>query len=101
MHPNFDEAVRLCRDNDVSIGFSNPHFEVWLILHLEDYGSQDNAQEMKKCFNELSQDKKIWKNHNRYRKLAKHVFTFFKSDRHGVVRVGGHQWMVLSEEPGK
>ena len=56
MHPSFDEAVRLCRENDVSIGFSNPRFEVWLILHLEDHGSQDNSQEMKKYFNELSQD---------------------------------------------
>ena len=91
MHPNFDETVRLCRENDVSIGFSNPRFGVWLMLHLEDYGAQGNFQEVKKCFNWLSQDKKIWENHNRYHRLVKHVFTFFKSDRHGVVRVGGHQ----------
>lgn len=72
-HPNFDEAVRLCRENDVPVGRSNPCFEVWLILHLEDYGAQDNSQEVKKRFNKLLQDKKISENHNRYRELVKHV----------------------------
>ena len=36
-HADFDEAVMLYADNDVRVGRSNPCFEVWLILHVEDY----------------------------------------------------------------
>ena len=72
-HPNFDETVRLCRENDVPVGRSNPCFEVWLILHLEDYGAQDNSREVKKRFNKLLRDEKISQKHDRYRELVKHV----------------------------
>ena len=65
--------MRLCRKNDVSIGSSNPCFEVWLILHLEDYGSKDNSQKVKKRFDKLLKDKKISEKHNRYSELVKHV----------------------------
>lgn len=72
-HPNFDEAVRLCKKNNVPVGRSNPCFEVWLILHFEDYGAQDNSQEVKKRFNKLLRDEKISQKHDRYRELVKHV----------------------------
>ena len=58
-HPNFDEAVRLCEENDIHIGRSNPCFEVWLILHLEDYGAQDGAQKIKKRYRELLKKRQI------------------------------------------
>jgi hypothetical protein len=40
-HPRFNEAVALCEKNRVGIGRSNPCFEVWLILHLEEYDKPD------------------------------------------------------------
>ncbi len=36
-HPNFDEAVALCEKHGVGLARSNPCFEVWLILHIEDF----------------------------------------------------------------
>lgn len=42
-HPDFDKAVNLCEKNGVSLGRSNPCFEVWLILHLENYDKPDGA----------------------------------------------------------
>jgi hypothetical protein len=35
-HPNLDRARQMARDNGVNLAVSNPCFEVWLILHLED-----------------------------------------------------------------
>ena len=46
-HPNFDAAIRLCEHNGVQIGLSNPCFELWLVLHSEDYNrpeTTDNIQ---------------------------------------------------------
>lgn len=65
-HPNFDEAVRLCRENGVLIGRSNPCFEVWLILHLGEYGTKDNSQKVKKRYRQLLKIKTNWEklNHN-------------------------------------
>ena len=40
-HPQFEEAVRLCEQNGVKVGRSNPCFEVWLILHLRDWDKPD------------------------------------------------------------
>jgi hypothetical protein len=41
-HPNFNEAVSLCLSRGVGVCRSNPCFEVWLILHQEDYHSPDD-----------------------------------------------------------
>ena len=36
-HPRFKEAVELCIRNRVQVAWSNPCFELWLILHERDY----------------------------------------------------------------
>lgn len=36
-HPRFEEAIAHCKNHGIKIGRSNPCFEVWLILHIEDY----------------------------------------------------------------
>lgn len=36
-HPRFNEAVELCRNHGIGIGRSDPCFELWLILHEQDY----------------------------------------------------------------
>ena len=74
-HPNFDEAVRLCLENDIPIGLSNPCFEVWLILHLEDYGAIENSKKVKKHYCELIQNKTKWEKKNHYHKLVECVET--------------------------
>ena len=40
-HPNFNEALELCRNNAIGIGRSDPCFELWLILHERDYDRPD------------------------------------------------------------
>ena len=35
--PHFEEAVGLCERNRIGVGRSNPCFEAWLILHVEDF----------------------------------------------------------------
>lgn len=40
-HHHFEEGVRLCRENCIGVGRSNPCFEVWLILHFEDFHRPD------------------------------------------------------------
>ncbi len=43
-HPNFENAVTSCETSGVSVGRSNPCFELWLVLHLELFdGPDDNA----------------------------------------------------------
>jgi RloB-like protein len=36
-HPRFNEAVALCQAHGVGVARSDPCFELWLILHEEDY----------------------------------------------------------------
>lgn len=73
-HHKFNEAVRLCRNNDVLIGRSNPCFEIWLILHLQDYDAlDDNAQDVKSHFRKLLRSQKKWKKDNYYSELVKYV----------------------------
>lgn len=52
-HERFDEAVSLCEANRIGVARSNPCFEVWLILHMEDYGRQDNSHRVKDEFRRL------------------------------------------------
>ena len=40
-HPRFNEAVELCRKHGIGIGRSDPCFELWLILHEQDYDRPD------------------------------------------------------------
>lgn len=41
IHPKFDEAIQRCESNGIGVGRSNPCFELWLILHHEDYDKSD------------------------------------------------------------
>lgn len=36
-HSDFDQAVHRCHEHGVRVARSNPCFEVWLILHFEDF----------------------------------------------------------------
>ena len=43
-HHCFDEAVRLCERNGVRVARSNPCFELWLILHKDDYDRDSKSR---------------------------------------------------------
>ncbi len=41
-HPDYQDAVARCQANHVKVGTSNPCFELWLILHIEDFDRPDD-----------------------------------------------------------
>jgi hypothetical protein len=45
-HPNYESAIELCERSGVGVARSNPCFEVWLILHEEDYHRPDDRHEV-------------------------------------------------------
>lgn len=47
-HPNYDQAVRLCKDKRIGIARSDPCFEVWLLLHFQDYDRPDHRRDVQK-----------------------------------------------------
>ena len=52
-HERFDEAVLLCEATGIGVARSNPCFEVWLILHMEDYDRPDDPHHVKNAFDRL------------------------------------------------
>ena len=52
-HPRFDEAVRDCEKQNVGVGRSNPCFELWLILHEQDYNRPEDRHAMQKRLAQL------------------------------------------------
>lgn len=47
-HPKFEEAISICNDNGIYIARSNPCFEIWIILHIEEYDKPDGRQAAQK-----------------------------------------------------
>lgn len=47
-HPAVAEALELAERNKIDVAFSDPCFELWPILHLQDYGAQDGRHELQK-----------------------------------------------------
>lgn len=45
-HPNFDDAIAVCSGKGVRVGRSNPCFEVWLILHEQDFDRPDDRSQV-------------------------------------------------------
>lgn len=42
-HPNLHNAVQLAQANGISVAVSNPCFELWLVLHHQDYAKFTNT----------------------------------------------------------
>ena len=55
-HPRFDEAVRDCEKQNVGVARSNPCFELWLILHEQDYNRPEDRYAMQKALAQLRQE---------------------------------------------
>lgn len=52
-HPRFDEAIVLCERHGVYTGRSNPCFELWLVLHEQEYDKHENHHDMQKVLESL------------------------------------------------
>jgi hypothetical protein len=51
-HPNVDAALKLANDKNIDVAYSNPCFEVWPLLHLMDYGSQEERDKVQHTLRE-------------------------------------------------
>ncbi|WP_082877084.1 RloB family protein [Hydrogenophaga crassostreae] len=47
-HPRVNEAIELAKSNRIDIAFSNPCFEIWPLLHLINYGGQDDRHRIQR-----------------------------------------------------
>ena len=47
-HPQFDDAVALCRQHDIGVARSDPCFELWLILHLQDFDGPRTCRDVQR-----------------------------------------------------
>ena len=47
-HERYEEAVNLCETNGIGVARSNPCFEVWLILHEQDYDRPDDRHQVQR-----------------------------------------------------
>lgn len=52
-HPRFDEAVALCKHVGVHVARSNPCFELWLILHEQNYDRYETRRNMQKVLERI------------------------------------------------
>lgn len=55
-HPGYIEAINLCDTNGVGVGRSNPCFELWLILHMEEYDRPDGRSAVQAHLSKLHSD---------------------------------------------
>lgn len=48
-HPHVEQAIEHCRQSNVGVAFSDPCFEIWLLLHHIDYDSPDDRHHIQKA----------------------------------------------------
>lgn len=92
-HPRFEEAIRLCEENGIKVGRSNPCFEVWLILHLQDYDKLLSSQQVQDFLGKLRPD---------YNKRGAKVMEFDRIVTQAVnAEQRAEQQLVRREQEGK
>ena len=52
-HPRFDEAKALARANQIELAISNPCFELWALLHLDDQSAEIPRREAQRRLHQL------------------------------------------------
>lgn len=55
-HPRIPEAIQKCNGSGVGIAFSNPCFELWLILHYQDFDRPDDRHAVQRYLVTLCKD---------------------------------------------
>jgi RloB-like protein len=49
-HIWFDDAISMCKSGDVNVGYANPCFELWILLHQNDcHNSGDDRHEVQRA----------------------------------------------------
>lgn len=52
-HPKFNDACTKCKSVNINTAISDPCFEIWLILHYEDYNKADDRHKVQRYFSTL------------------------------------------------
>lgn len=52
-HENVEQAIATAKSRGIEVAFSNPCFEVWLILHHTDYDADEHRKETQKQYEAL------------------------------------------------
>lgn len=52
-HPGFEDAIRRCQQNCIRVGASNPCFELWLVLHDQDYNAPVRSDQIQSILSQL------------------------------------------------
>ncbi len=52
-HERHEEAVKVCESNGIGVARSNPCFEVWLILHEQDFDRPDDRHDVQRKLQQL------------------------------------------------
>ena len=55
-HPRFKEAVALCKHGSVNVAHSNPCFELWLLLHVQDHDRYEERSEIQRLLGKVRPD---------------------------------------------
>jgi hypothetical protein len=55
-HPYIPEAISRCSDANVGVAYSNPCFELWLILHFQDFDRPDHRHDVQRHLKTLCKD---------------------------------------------
>lgn len=55
-HPRFNDALLHCKQTGVRVARSNPCFELWLILHEQEYDRYETRQDMQKQLERIRLD---------------------------------------------
>ncbi len=52
-HPRVPDALERCRGGNVNVAFSDPCFEVWLLLHFDDFDRPDDRHQVQAILAEV------------------------------------------------
>ncbi len=55
-HPNVPEAISRCENAGIGVAFSNPCFELWLILHFQDFDRPDHRHDVQRHLENICPD---------------------------------------------
>ena len=55
-HPNVAEAISRCKNAKIGVAFSDPCFELWLVLHFQDFDAPVHRHDVQRCLEALCDD---------------------------------------------
>lgn len=75
---DFDEAIKLANLEDINVAWSNTCFELWILLHFQDFGSSLVASKYSDKLDVHFKDLKY--NGGKYEKDAENIFELIKNN---------------------